>query len=374
MSGSLLKKAFIAMLSSLYLAACAGPVTPLGAVWKWRATGDGGRILGDGALRAPAAQNPVEIAVQPNKQVLHGPSPIRVWIKDPKGDLDLSRLLVRYNGLDVSESFAQNSTVRRRGGVLEIENRTLSLTPNTNHFIEFMYQSHEGSQAYLNYLPPSCLAFRQKEIKSTGDFRPTAALLSMIERNATQSGLSPVFLSGLIARESGFNSRRVSWNKAIGLTQITSLAEKEIIAQFKDWPRYPGVEESPASFVKVLVLTHQMNRSNEWRLDPLRSIQGGIAYALKLAERWSTQENKERLQKIFPNPAEAQTQLVLASYHSGYARVQSALDKRGLHWLESPALREARKYVNSVTSYCEHFSESASESESKTEELHEGET
>ena len=358
------------------LVGCAGPTTPLGAVWalfpsettrlqedfpekKVEILSHAADAEGPAITQAQSETTGPAMDISPSKQILHGPAPLRLQIKDPSGDLVHFNLWVRYNGFDVSKNFVMSSKVFRSWDqrMLVLENRNIRLPASSEHQIEFIYRNSQGEVAYLKYEAPSCYAFRPKPVLTTAGFRPPKALLGIIDRNSTKAGLSPAFFTALIAQESGFNTKRVSWHKALGLTQVTSIAEGEVASQFEDWPRYPDIDKLSAATVKFLIMSGKINRFNEWRLDPTRSIQGGVAFAVKLAERWSSPENMSKIKSIFRDPEAEHTRLILASYNSGYARVQYALAKYGKNWITSPQLKEARKYVNSIFSYCDFFAE-----------------
>jgi hypothetical protein len=340
---------------------CAGPTTPMGAVWAvtpFQATSFKGSF-GAGTNNTHSAAAP-KIFVTPTKQVLHGPSPLKIYIKDPTGDLTRYDFNVRYNGLDVSSSFARKAryTLDWNKRTLIVENPVLRLPATEDHLIEFFYKNSNGMIAYANYDAPICNAFRFQPVISTGNFSPPIELVSLISDVSRQKGINPGFMTGLVAQESGFNPKLVSWAKALGLTQITTVAEKEIIAQHPTWPRYRELENYSVSKVKLFIQKDKINRRNEWRLNPRLSVQGATDFIQAIAEKWSTKENKELIRILFDDPEIATNKLILASYHSGYNRVSAALYEHGKNWLKSPQLKEARKYVNKVFSYCHTFVDS----------------
>lgn len=346
--------------STLTLACgCAGPHTPLGAVWTLTPTPAAAENIQE--TPDPLKAGP-EIRITPSKQILHGPTPVRITIKDPIGDLTHYSLRVRYNGYDVSDSFARQSRFRQewQDRTLVIENPVVRLPASSDHVIEFSYRNATGSSAYARFDSPLCHAFKPRTVSNTGDFRPSRALIQLIEKTALKEGFNPAFFTGLVAQESRFEPNAVSWAKAVGLTQITSTAAREVTESRPDWPRYPGIEEMPVDRLKVLIMSGRVNARNEWRLDTRHSIEGGVVFVRILVERWSTEGNLEKIRAIFPDQEQAEvamTQLVLASYHSGYARVRGELDRLGKDWLRSSELKEARKYVNRIFSYCHHFVE-----------------
>ncbi len=358
----------LGLFSALGFSGCAGPTTPLGAVWAYtpaQAKGIDVETLLRESMESP--QGP-KISTSPTRQVLHSTSPLRIVIKDPNGDLANFSFIVRYNGLDVSRSFTHRSRFKQQWErkILTVENPAVKLSADDVHQIEFFYRNSEGQLARAKFDPPTCNAFDIQAVRTTGDFHPTGKLLGQISRYSRDEKLSPTFFTALIAQESGFDPTVVSWAKAMGLTQVTTLAQTEILRNYKDWPRYPGIDDMTAAKIKYLILKGTVNAQNEWRLDNEKSIRGGLAYVKMLAERWNTPENLEKIRAISDDPVIAQTQLILASYNSGYSRVKQAVDTLGKDWMKSSELGEARRYVNRIFSYCNHFSEREDQDETET--------
>lgn len=344
----------------IVLSGCAGPATPLGAVWaltpgQARATDEMEK-----ARQASGKGDFPKIEFSPERQILHGPSKMMIVIEDQAiASLSDSSLLVHYNGLDISQSFLSRSRViydPHRGRIL-IENPQIRLAASSDHFIEVAFRDAEGRYAYARYEPPRCDAFRPSSVLRLGEFASHQHQAELISRIARAKGLNPAFATGLVAQESGFNPAAVSWAKAVGLTQVTPVAETEVLRLYEGWPQYPGLNDRTASEVKELVNAGIVNERNEWRLDEELSVRGGLQYLTILSDRWSTPEMRARIQKLFPDPAIAETQLVLASYHSGYTRVLEAFNRDGRDWIYDPTLGEARKYVNRIFSFCNFFSE-----------------
>ncbi|MEW6055512.1 MAG: lytic transglycosylase domain-containing protein [Bdellovibrionota bacterium] len=346
---------------------CAGPTTPLGAPW---ATSSADVTNGPLSFMASIFKtSETHIRFQPSRQVLHGAAPMKIIIEDLSGIKPNYRLVVRHNGLDVTSSFLkQSETIYQDGGRrLVVKVPVVRLSAKKDHLIEVVYGGQSNFTAYSRYDVPECSAFgNSKTLISTDGFKPDPYLLGLIEESSKQMGVSPTLTAALVAQESGFDPHTVSWAKAIGLTQITPIAEDEILKTYAQWPRYPGLNTMPAPWVKLMVLSRQANEENEWRLDARRSLQGGLVFLQLLSERWSTKENQQRIKELFNNPEVAHSRLVLASYNSGYSRVWSALNRHGVNWIAAPELKEARNYVNRVFSYCHHFSEAEVIYESET--------
>ncbi|MEK6580615.1 MAG: transglycosylase SLT domain-containing protein [Bdellovibrionota bacterium] len=304
-----------------------------------------------------------KIKLTPGKQVLHGPAPIKVMIEDANGGFSNYRFTVMYNGVDVTRSFTQYSkkSVNLFTKTLTIEYPRVRLKANQEHWIEFSYRNNLGGSARAHYEAPSCGAFKPTTVLSTGDFETPQYFMELVEDAATKHGLNPAFLAGLIAQESGFNPKQVSWAKAVGLTQVTSSAEKEIAAFYGDWPRYPGISHLNFMKLRLMIAAGRINSKNEWRLNPSSSIMGGAKFARDIADKWADKWNSDKNLRTIASevvdPESVYAQLILASYHSGYARVLNALGSYGQNWLKSPDLREARKYIRRVFSYCSYFTD-----------------
>lgn len=182
----------------------------------------------------------------------------------------------------------------------------------------------------------------------------------MIDTTASKSKYNPSLLAGIVAQESGFDPKAVSWAKALGLTQVTPLAEEEIIKGHTNWPRYPNLNDMSFLKIKTKILTGEITAQKEWRLNPEYSLRGGISYLTYLNEYWSMPDNM-KVVKSLPGDEEINlSRVILASYNSGAARVKSIIKKKKVKWLEHESLKEAYKYIHKVSSYCYHFSQGAS--------------
>ncbi len=366
------------------LSGCAGPTTPLGAIWGIKPSavvaanrgstktvepereeagaGQPYRFPASGLWAEAIAKSRPRLRFDPPRQALHGPKTLKVIIEDPlgvKADYDFK---VRYHGHDVTRSFLNQAKVsredRNRRVILSVP--SVRLSASTEHMIEIGYRNSLGQQAVKRYGGPQCRAFDSRELRSTADFKPSSSLIKIIQRASFQAGFNPAFTAALIAQESGFNPRTVSIARAVGLTQVTPIAEIDISGVFETWPRYPGINDYPAPLLKWMVLTGSINDQNEWRLSPEYSVRGGLALVKMLADRW---QDSAAFSKIGWSGADgmasdvelARTRLILASYNSGYTRVLTAIHRYGAAWLTAPELKEARKYVNRVFSFCDAF-------------------
>jgi hypothetical protein len=343
------------------LIGCAGPSTPLGSIWAFRP----GQVsqIAESQEEAPSptiGAPGVRILFKPARQVLHGPKPFIVHIEDARGIPAKPRVQVRYDGIDVTTSFLRQASwlPGRTSTQAELRIPVIRLSPQFDHHIEIRYFNKAGRPSISRYAPPVCRIFDSRKVRHTDDFNPEPSLLATIDQLSQSARVNPALVTGLIAQESSFNPRSVSWAKAIGLTQVTPIAENELVdknERFSRWPSYRGLKSMPASLVKLWVLSGKINETNDWRLDKSLSVEGGVAYLRLLEDRWVASELASHF-----NDTE-RTKLALASYNSGYARVQSAVKAYGKNWLNAPGLTEARRYVNRIFSYCDFFSQEDSE-------------
>lgn len=342
---------------ALFAVGCAGPMSPFGALEGWKT--DSASSPGNLSSRAGDPGSP-HLRFLPGRQKWHGTTTFRVVIEEPLGLLPESEFRLYYNGHDVTRRFlarADSTFTDRDHRTLKISFPRMRLIADRENRIVARYRRKDG-QRWLSaeYGPPRCSAFDQEgELKGVEEFNPSAALIWIINRQAAANGLNPRLVAGLIAQESGFDPLAVSSRRALGLTQVTPIADEEVAKSFPAWPRYLGMEEIPVPLLRMMVLRGTINGANDWRLDPRLSIQGGVAYLLYLAGYWSRDEKRALLRQGPGDGVQAVSEAILASYHSGAARVSMAMTARGADYLRDDSLDEARRYVRRVVSYCDHI-------------------
>lgn len=334
---------------------CVGPMSPFGSVSLGASARPTETVADENALHSRA-----RIRFTPERQVLHGASAFSVILEDPLGVPDDFRLSVRYNGLDVSRQFLAHAEVTALDPLrhaVKLTAKNLRLLPTRENGVKVIYRREPSADAVVaHYLAPVCSAFANNQMLFTlPDFEPPLAILQLINQRAAQKNLNPYFVAALVAQESSFDPQALSRNKALGLTQVTSSGESEVIKHFAEWPRYPGVGQMPLLMLKIAILNGQIHAGNEWRLDPALSIQGGVEYLSYLSDYWSREDKRAQIQKSLGASETALTEVMLASYNSGAARVSDSLERNGVNWLKDEELGEAQKYVRRVVSYCDHF-------------------
>jgi soluble lytic murein transglycosylase-like protein len=306
------------------------------------------------------ARRLARVRFSPDHQVLHGPTKFSVIIEDPDGVPEDFRLLVSYNGVDVTRAFLRQATVAPSDPLrheVRVTANSLRLPAGIENRVKVVYwRDPEAPPVMAQYMPPVCSAFTGNQmIFALPEFESSANVIQLINQHASMRRLNPYFVAALVAQESSFNPLAVSPNHALGLTQVTPMGEMEIIRRYKDWPRYPGVSDMPFPLLKLAVIGGRIHSGNEWRLDPTLSIQGGIEYLSYLGEYWTRPDKRAQVERKLGPSETALSEVLLASYNSGAARVAEALERSGERYLEDSSLGEANKYVRRVVSYCDHF-------------------
>lgn len=353
---------------ALFLAAtltgCAGPASPLGAINA--ASPEKARLKpSELALGADAAIDKLvrpEIEFKPRRQVLHAAASFRVRVRDPLGITPNYRVRVFHNGYDVTDAFQAQATTTVQPGAREMEVvfRGVRFQAAAENEVSVVYyrEARESAAAAAKLAPPACRAFSQDKVAMTGNFRASEALLRMIEKHAAERGYNPAYVTGLIAEESGFDRNAVSWERAIGLTQVAVSSENSVLSKFPAFPSYPGLNAMSAARIKALVLLGKVHGGNEWRLNEEMSVQGGLVRLDFVRRFWYAPENFAIVQNSFQDTEAGIAQVILASYRAGPTKVKRALLAHGANWLrEDEALDDVQAYIHRIFSYCYHFSE-----------------
>jgi len=300
-----------------------------------------------------------EVQFLPKSQDFNRTRNLTIKIMDPEGIPKSASFVLFYNGIDVTDSWLSKSKISRNESstTVAISFSGLRLLAQKNHDIVFRYKRNLYTKTLTSsYENPTC---HMADLEPLGEDKIlkkiSRKVRNAVETIASGEGVNPAMIAGLIAQESAFNPMAVSSAKAIGLTQVTELAGKHVLAEYKEYPTYPNLNEYSVPMIKTLIITGEVNEKNEWRLNPRTSIRGGIHYLKFVENYWLKEASRKILLKHYQNEDEILDDLILASYNSGPYRVKKALAKRGKTWLESEHLGEARKYVRKVKSYCYHF-------------------
>lgn len=328
---------------------CAGPISPFGGLEVW--SGDGKSFV-----FSTEEMPSTDFSLQPKRQVLHKPSDFKIEFNLNNQKKANPRIRVTYNNKDVTNTFLKSAKLQKNSEKqVEYTFNKLRLKPDRKHLIDVYWSPNDDNVfSRLAYLPPVCSINASRTIASTAPFKPNPEYIKSITNTAFTHQINPSLLAGLVAQESGFNPSQVSIAKAIGLTQITPIADEEIKKMRPEWRSDPRTVKLSATEIESLIRRQEISRNQDWRLDPKQAIEGGALYLNYLINYWNLEENKALLSST---PHTARTDVILASYNSGAARVKSKIKLNGEYWLEDDELKEAFKYVNSVVSYCYHFSE-----------------
>lgn len=347
--------ALILLLISVGLAGCAGPMTPFGGL-------NGLALSEEPIARTNNMQeySGPQIRFTPNRQVLHGSTSFSVNIFDIDGIPENFGIQVTYNNVDVTRQFmakADKVFLDKNRRKIRMTVDYFRLVPTKENQIRVSYWREFKSQSVTaEYQPPKCSAFETfRRLTDLPDFGVDKKIVEHIDLYARQRNFNPYYIAGLIAQESKFDPRAVSMARAIGLTQVTSLGEAEIIGKYASWPRYPGIHEMSMPRLKLNIMNGKINQNNEWRLNPTLSILGGVEYVTYLAEQWTKPDRRAFVERYLGRSDHVMSEVILASYNSGAARVQNAIEQRGRKWLQHEELSEAQKYVKRVVSYCDYF-------------------
>lgn len=313
-------------------------------------------------MRMPASldrlnDNVVKISFSPDRLKLHDKSKLKITISDSDG-IDIHHTIrLFYDGVEITdtlEKYAKKTVTKNK---VTFELNDFRLLPDRENDIIVGYRSSPISPiVFKKYPNPICKWRDNLTIKNSKRFEDKLETLKTIENVSLMAGVNPNFIAGLVAQESSFDPHAVSIARAIGLTQVTALAEEHILQVHSDWPSYSGINRYSVPVIKGLIVLGKVNHENEWRLNPYYSIKGGIEYMEFIENYWKRDENLNIIQEQLGKKKKHISDILLASYNSGPYRVKRNLIKKGNNWLKSKNLKEARKYVKRVKSYCYHFS------------------
>jgi hypothetical protein len=391
-----LVRVIILLCLSSQLLSCAGPMGPFGTklktlsfhsneknraeLWSfqagnWRNPSSKNEMKKAVVIDLAKSQDPeVSLDILPRTQRYHDAQIFQIILRDERVISHDYDLRVFYNERDVTPDFLKLATLtwsedRKQ---LHLSFAHLRLPAQFYHDIIVTYERERHTTPKLTTLneapiytkrlsPPSCSLKMNQSIVNAGTFQRYWGLLRRIESISVENGINPSLLAALVAQESSFNPKAVSTAKAIGLTQVTELAEHHILDQDdkKDWPSFGVIRQMSYPLLKASIMSGRINSKNEWRLHTDKSLKGGISYIHYLQDYWSIPEHWSQLEQSFgpmTQNSETLAEIILASYNSGPFRIKRAIAQSGAHWLDSPELGEARNYVRRVQSYCDHFS------------------
>lgn len=342
------------------MASCAGPMGPFGAsalppkkvsIPPFESMN---QRLPAGSF---ARENPAAISFYPDFQNFHMTSDIQVIIDDPAGVNLAGELIFLYGDDDVTELWQKYAKKEfdEAGKKLTLTMPKVRFLAGTDRKFMVAYRhSNERDYTIATLQKPICPIYELAAIRNPGAYKKSRALVSTIERESTKAGINPNLIAGLVAQESGYNPKAVSWAKAIGLTQVTDAAGSHVVTSLENAKSYEGIEKMSYPELMLKIYSGEINKNNEWRLNPTQSIQGGVEYINFLRSYWENEDSERQLTNVFDKKIPWED-IILASYNSGPYRVKSALQSHGKNWIYHPRLKEARKYISKVRSYCQSF-------------------
>ncbi len=336
------------------ITSCAGPYHPFGSKYSVPQLSHD-IFSGDKRETALETTQSSNITFSPKYQVLHESRNFLIEIKRAPGASSKEEsVYFFYNDKDITAQVESISVIQKFNNRIIYKIDNLTLPPIESHNFSVIYKSSpQASPIGRTYPFPNC-DIHDTPILSSAKIRARVSVKTALKNIAKKTHLNSALMAGLIEQESSFNPKAVSWAKAVGLTQITPVAEKQLL-ESKEYNSYPKWGRLPASVLKNYIETGKINKNNDWKLNPRDSIQGGFDYLEYISNYWKKPQNIEALPDSLKSNSEEITSVILASYNSGPSRVKRNLLKNGMHWLEANELKEARKYVYKVKSYCRQY-------------------
>lgn len=345
---------FVLLTAQHILCSCAGPTSPFGAVNKLTPVE---KTHTDISLVALETDNNYSVDFYPKQQFYHKRDTLRLDIKGKDKIPNIKNLRLIYNATDLTELFLKNSTHKLfpNENLIRIEFDALKLSARQVHQISFMYMDELRHYSY-KYGNPTCSINKSLPARGLHGFTTPPEYLGLVNLSGREEKINSSLIAGLVAMESGFNPFAVSSAKAIGLTQITDIAQQQIDKKTSQWPRRDLSSVSYAQ-IKDEITAGEFSHEADWRLEPGLSLKGGASYLKYIVSFWNLKEQKQLLQEANITTDEQVTDIVIASYNSGPDRIKKYIQKNKNNWLQDPELENVRYYINMIYSYCNDFSE-----------------
>ncbi len=345
-------KRTITILALHSLCSCAGPSTPFGAESLFtKLTNSSSRTIASAVKK----KDIIKISSFPKSKLFHDNFNLTFTVENPKGLREPFQYNILYNGQIVHRWLKTESLeFNKEHTKAKVIFKNLALNPIKKHDITFLYYDKENhAPLYYELEEPECSFTNQNRIKHLKPFDKKNYLIKQMNSIAKKHLINPILLASLVAQESSFNPKAVSIARAVGLTQVTPIADKDIRSLDPSFQSYPNLEKLSYIDLKYKIFRGIINEKNDWRLNELKSLQGGSLYLSQLENYWGNQSNQKFLNTNLDNVKK--TDIILASYNSGAYRVKRNIIRHKNKWLYSKELGEARKYVNNIKSYCNHF-------------------
>ena len=333
----------------LLIVSCAGPTNPFG--------GDVFISEEFSVNQAGSSHHDISIDMSPDRQYYNSPYDLSIKIQDPKATLKNFKYEIVYNNKKLNRWLKSEEIFmpKKPEDPIIVNFKNLSLLPGNINKISFLYYPAGENIPVIHRLEvPECLKTMRVSDISIAPFKISQSLKRNIINIADKYKYNPSLIAALIAQESSFDPYALSVAKALGLTQVTPVAHREIARVKEDWEIYPGFSDLSFVNLRYRLKSRLITPRNDWRLNQEKSIEGGILYLNYLSRYWASEEKKTLLSEVFQSDI-PMTDILLASYNSGAYRVKKAIIKNQKDWLFDENLNEARKYVMNIKSYCYSF-------------------
>jgi len=328
---------------------CAGPSSPFGSNILITSNYDLSKV------KNAKSNERLKIEAFPKNLLYHTNFDLKVKINNADGFDHNIRYDIVYNGKKLERWWDSESIeINKERTEAKINFKNISLLPGLKNEIVFLYYpSNSSDPIAYEFKGPECNFSNHEPIKNLSEFDVDPKLTHYINFISKKYEINPSLLASLVAQESSFNSNAVSISRAVGLTQVTPIANKDIRIEKNEWKSYPDSDKLSYLNLKYKIYRGVINKKNDWRLDKHKSLEGGALYLKQLSNFWNLEKNKKLLSTKFNRMTK--TDIILASYNSGASRVKRSIKKHNTNWIWSKELNEARKYVMNIKSYCHKF-------------------
>ncbi|MEK6624509.1 MAG: transglycosylase SLT domain-containing protein, partial [Bdellovibrionota bacterium] len=238
-------------------------------------------------MRSPAhlSSARADLSFTPGKMLFNSETPLVITVKSTTPLSKNYEIIASLNGQDISHQ-ANRVTANSHVVSLYFDSSYFQKKRDYTFAVFFRNSAHDPwSHAILE--EASCSLMAQYPFYFPKEKSGKYSILSHIEMISRQNNINPSLVYGLINQESSFNPRAFSPNMAVGLTQMTLRAARQVDMAGPEWPIYEGLESMPFFEGKFLIETGQIHGDMDWRLGPEKSIEGGVAYLRYLRDFWS---------------------------------------------------------------------------------------
>ena len=331
------------------LASCAGPSNPFGSNLFVSS-----EFVVNHTARGLASAS-IEVKSNPPVKLYNTPYDLKIHLKSNNVFDKSFRYEIIYNNKKLDRWWtSEDIKISPNKKEATISFNQLSLIPGVRNEIYFLfYPNSNANPITYKFKDPYCNFKFKEPIIKLSEYNNGPAYTQKINYVSIQHNVNSFLLASLVAQESSFNPKAVSWAKAIGLTQVTPLANQDIIKIKTSWASYPNINRMSYIELKYKIANGHINGSNDWRLDTDKSLEGGAIFLNELEHFWNQKDTQKLLTDTFDEIP--YTDIILASYNSGATRVKRNIKSYNKQWLWAKELKEARKYVMNIKSYCHQF-------------------